>query len=302
MTTEVKIVEPNDISAQSGRLSEPLFGSSFRHRGDTISAQNSSTSILETDSLLVDRDRYNVDKSTEDFVGKKLPDTLYQSDGIFLLLLVCFLLFTHMYQGGISYLKENFALVFSATKTEKLVESQKTSGEIFYSYFLVFLAILLISISVYEGLDRITFSSASVEHVRKPFLTIGAFVILISAFVFLKLAFYHFLGYIFDLGKKSTTWNQSYIFLLGVSGALCFLPTLLLVYSEIWHIIIIVFSLVLFLVVQLLLIVRILVFFFQEKYNILFLLAYFCSVEILPYVYLGFGLVYIYQHDILIHI
>lgn len=229
--------------------------------------------------------------------GIELPEVLHRSDGILILLLFCFLIIAHVYHGGLGFIKDSILLVFSPRKSEKLDgQSQATTSEILFSYFLVFQAILLISISLYEGLERFTSISAGSE--KTPFIHIGAFMILISVFVLLKLMFNKFVGYIFDLKGQIVIWNKIYLLLLGVLGLLCFLPTMILVYSNWWHGVIIGFSLSLCLMMQIILIFRLIVYFIHKRYSVLSLVAYLLTVEIIPYIYLGLGLLYFYQIDI----
>lgn len=258
------------------------------------------SSIYVVDSVCVDTlevtdvnvlPTYSLDGQKE---GNPLPISLDRSDGIFALLLFCFLLLAHVYNGGVSFFRESIKLVFSASKSEKL-EAQATTKEMFYSYFLVFLAVLLISISLYEALERVM---PTAETEKRPFVTIGMFIVLILVFILLKLMFNNLIGYVFDIPKKLKVWNRSYLVLLSILGLLCFLPTLMLVYSSHWHSIIIGFVLVLFLIVQLILFLRIIVFFIERRFNFLYLIAYLCTIEILPYVFLGIGLVYLYRIDI----
>lgn len=222
------------------------------------------------------------------------PIKLDRSDGIFALLVICFLLLAHVYNGGMAFFKENIMLVFSASKSEKL-ETQVTTKETVYSFFLVFLAVLLISISLYEGLDRF-FPLADGD--KRPFVTIGFFVVLIVLFVVAKMLLNRVIGFIFDNEKRIEAWNRSYLVLFSMLGLLCFFPTLMLVYSNLWHSIIIGFVFVLFLIVQIILFIRVIVFFIGQKFNLLYLIAYLCTIEILPYIFLGIGLVHLYKTDI----
>lgn len=222
------------------------------------------------------------------------PMRLDRSDGVFALLVICFLLLAHVYNGGLAFFKENITLVFSATKSESL-ETQNTSRDTVFSFFLVFLAVLLISISVYEGLDRFY---PLLEVDKRPFVTIGSFVLLILSFVVAKMMINRFIGYVFDFGKHVEAWNRAYLVLFSILGLLCFFPTLMLVYSSYWHSIIIGFVLVLFLIVQVILFLKVIVFFIGQKFNLLYLIAYLCTIEILPYIFLGIGLVHLYNTDI----
>lgn len=226
--------------------------------------------------------------------GVPLPFALEHTDGVFGLLLLCFLFFTHIYKGGFSFLKENALLIFSATRSQK-IHRQTTTKEILYNYFLILQAVILISICLYDIFMRYTPVD---KGTHTPLITILSFVLLISSYLFLKQLLYKFIGYMFDLGKLMQVWRNTYVVSIEMLGILYFIPTLLLVYSDSYHQVIIGFMLILFLIVQLILFSRIIIFFIREKFNFLFLIAYLCSVEILPYIYIYVGLVYLYRIDV----
>lgn len=256
---------------------------------DTISLTNNNIAV---DSLSICQADYSSNKE-----GIPLSEMLHRSDGIFCILLFCFFIVANIYSGGLNFIKENIMLAFSPQKANKLdLQSLPTKRETIGSYFLVFQAIMLISISIYEGLERYTNLTSPGD--KSPFIHIGAFVILISVFILLKLIFNRIVGYIFDMGNKMALWNKTYLILISVLGLLCFLPTLLLVYSNWWHGAIIGFSLFLFIIIQGILIFRSIMFFMKHGYGVLSMIAYLLTVEVLPYMYLGVGLFYFYQIDI----
>ncbi|MDU1889118.1 MAG: DUF4271 domain-containing protein [Dysgonomonas sp.] len=218
-----------------------------------------------------------------------------QTDGVFALLLICFLFFAHIYNGGISLLKENFSLLFSSEKRHRLYQ-QVTVKETLFGYFLLVQAIVLASICVY---DVFVGYEPTAEGAKSPLITILSFIITISLFLLLKDLLYKFIGYIFDIQKSMNIWRRTYFATIEVLGILYFIPTLLLVYSDFYHFQVILFVLILFLLVQIILFYQIIIFFIREKFNFLFLIAYLCSFEILPYIFLSVGLIYLYRIDVL---
>ncbi|WP_255498604.1 DUF4271 domain-containing protein [Dysgonomonas sp. ZJ709] len=227
--------------------------------------------------------------------GSLLPFALEQTDGVFGLLLLCFLFFAHLYNGGFNFLKENIRLIFSSEKSYR-VHRQTTVKEIFYSYFLIFQAIVLVSICLYDVFME--YSPLGRES-QTPFITIASFIVLISLFLQLKIHLYKFMGYVFDAKSLALSWIRTYIVVFELLGILFFLPTLVLIYSEYWHFFVIGFMLILFLISQIILFYRIIIYFISEKFNFLYLIAYLCTIEILPYVFLALGLVYLYRFDVL---
>ena len=297
-----QVVAPDTLRSRPRAIAEPIVASNIEPTTiaidqsllDTVALKMDTVMLTNTavDTLSVSHTSYASNKE-----GMALPEMLHRSDGIFCLLLFCFFIVAHIYNGGLGFIKENIMLAFSPQKAEKLdSQSLPTTRENVYSYFLVFQAVMLISISIYEGLER--FTNLTSVGGKAPFVHIGTFVVLISVFILLKLALNRVVGYIFDLGGKMVLWNKVYLLLISMLGILCFLPTLLLVYSNWWHGAIIGFSLLLFAIMQIVLILRLIAYFYSQRYGVLSLVAYLLTVEILPYIYLGLGLFYFYQIDI----
>lgn len=226
--------------------------------------------------------------------GELLPFSLAQTDGILILFLFCFFIFSHIYSGGISFLKENSSLIFSPSKSSRLGKLT-TAREMISSYFLVFQAIALISISLYQVFMDYTQVD---ENYASAFVTILSFILLLASFLFLKVQIYKMVGYIFDLKEEVSARIRSNIVAFEILGILYFIPTLLLIYSDYFHLPAIIMMAGLFLIIEIIFIYRLSVFFISKKFNFLYLIAYLCSVEILPYIFLTIGLVYLYRYDV----
>lgn len=226
--------------------------------------------------------------------GVSHPFRIEQSDGIFGILLLCFVLFAQLYNGGFSFLKENMTYLFSSGKN-KHVHSQTTVKEIAYTYFLIFQTVVLTSVCVYDTFIQ---SNNLSEGYSNPLVSILSFILFISLFLGIKDFLYILFGYIFDMSRRMKSWRRAYITGIEVLGILYFIPTLFLVYADYYHFQIVIFMLVLFLIVQLILFYQIIIFFIKEKFNFLYLIAYLCTFEILPYIFLMIGLEYLYKNDV----
>ena len=234
------------------------------------------------------------DESIARFEGKPLPFNLEQTDGIFCLLLVCLLLFAYIYKGGISFLKENMSFMFSPQKASRTY-GMATAKEMVYSYFLVFQFVVLASVCIYDVI--IEYETPGYSNSR-PLTTILSYIVFIALFLGVKDMIYKIIGYVFDFQKTINLWRRAYMVSVEILGILYFIPTLLLIYSSYYHTQILVFMLILFLLVQIILFYQIIVFFINQKFNFLYLIAYLCSFEILPYIFLSTGLVYLYRTDV----
>ncbi|MFT3992886.1 MAG: DUF4271 domain-containing protein [Dysgonomonas sp.] len=279
-----------EAAEETSNLEDSLHQDIYRMRqvpmGDTANLSSSEPLYIYYSS--------KNDSKADRHEGIPLPFALEQTDGIFGLILVCFLVFTHVYQGGFTFLKENIRILFSPEKSKNRY-GQATVKEVWYTYFLIFQTIALVSICLYDVAMKL---EPLEKDMQTPFVTVVAFIILISVFIFLKIGLYRFLGYIFDFKTVMSGWIRSYTTVLEILGIFSLIPTLLLIYSDYLHVVGIAFILILFLLAQLILFYRIIVFFIREKFNFLFLIAYLCTIEILPYVFLSIGLIYLYRFDV----
>ena len=260
---------------------------------DSLPQQNFSPFEGEMAKIVATYTQKDSKTDTSRHYGSKLPFSMESIDGIFVLILFCFLCFTHIYNGGISFLKENLSLLFRSEK-EKRIHKQTTVRDILYGYFLVFQAIILIAICVYDVF--VEYDSSVVIHT--PFLTIITFILTIGIFLGVKDFIYKITGYIFDQQSLMRSWRRVSVVSIEILGVLYFIPTLLLIYSNHYHLEILVFMLLLFLIVQITLFYQIIIFFVNQKFNFLYLIAYLCTFEILPYIFLSTGLIYLYRTDI----
>lgn len=249
---------------------------------------------IQSEAVLGGTNNQFISSQPEQKSGISLPVKLSNSDGLFSLFFICFLFLCFSYRGISSLVRESLVQVFSASRSAKLSEKTVTSKETFNLYFLVFIYILLISISAFTVLERIYPIQSGVHF---PFISIVSFCAFLLLFVLLKLGFNKLIGYVFDAHKEIMVWNLSYLTLLGSLGLFCFIPILFLVYSNFGYNIIIGILLILFLIVHLFLIIKIIFHFRSKRFSILFLIAYLCTVEIIPYIFVGVGLVHLYKVD-----
>ncbi|MFV0418306.1 MAG: DUF4271 domain-containing protein [Dysgonomonas sp.] len=264
---------------------------------DTLSHNSFGVPLKEEYLDMVKGDTTYIGKGQQEphlrYDGVLMPFNIGQSDSIFGLLLLCLLFFTHICNGGITFLKENVKLLFSSEKTQR-THFHTTANETLYSYFLVFQSIVLISVCIYDIF--IEYDSSAIEY-RHPLPTILAFIILIALFFGMKDLIYKILGYIFDRKREFAIWRRTHILSIEILGILYFIPTLLLLYAGAYSLQIIIFMAILFLIVQITLFYQIIIFFIGEKFNFSYLIAYLCTFEILPYIFLFIGLVYLYRID-----
>ena len=255
-----------------------------------ISSFSFNTSSSKVDSSTV------VSKDIDLHIGHEGNNklfTLEQDDGVFALLLICFFCITRIYKDSSSFFRENIKLLFSSRENINLF-SETTIKEFWFNFILIFQTILLYAIILFDYL-LISDSNAVPPH---SFYTICLFIAVISSFLGLKYLMYRLIGWTFDIQSKMEVWLRTYTIVLEMIGVVAFVPTLILIYSLSLQIPILVFFIGLFLISRIILFYRATVFFLQSSINILYLITYLCSVEIIPYIFLFYLLEYLYKIDL----
>lgn len=226
--------------------------------------------------------------------GIKKAFTLENEDGVLILLLVCFLFFTRIYKGGIVFFKENTRLLFSNRENLNMF-SETTIREFWFNFILLFQHVLLTAIILFD----LFLESDKYPLPQYPFVTILVSLSVLSVFIYSKILFYRFIGYIFNIKEYMKIWVRTYIIVLEMMGMIAFVPTLIMVYSQSFHYILLSFFIVLFILSRLILFYRIITFFLRQHVNFLFLIVYLCTVEIIPYIILYQVLIYLYKVDLI---
>ena len=234
---------------------------------------------------------------TEDngHVGVQRFYSIERVDTVFVFLLLCFMLLVRIYRKGSSFFKENMQLLFSSRDNVNFF-NESTVSEFWYNLLLnfqtIFLSAIVVFIYLFES-DPGTFSGNQMS------ATIFSFVLLITLFVAGKCLFYKIIGFLFDIQSFVSIWIRTYTAVIEMLGILAFIPVLLLVYFDYYHSALFIIFFLLFILSRLIIIYRLGCFFLAKGVNFLYLIAYLCSVEIIPYILLYNGLVYLYRIDII---
>ncbi|MBP1617794.1 MAG: hypothetical protein H6Q14_1621 [Bacteroidetes bacterium] len=227
------------------------------------------------------------------FQGEAIPQMLKHQDSIFLSLLFCFFLISKIIQRGHRFFFEGLRVLFTF-REKRDVFNEITIKEFWGNLFLILLPAFLMALLSYQFLQNTDDVLRPSTHV---WMTIGGFTLVIMAFLFVKYLFYLLIGYTFDESGFTQKYLRVYLVLMELFGILVFIPTLVFLYAGVNQEITLIVVLILFLITRIILFSRIIVFFFNKKVNFLFGIAYLCSVEIIPYLFLVLGFVFLYKED-----
>ncbi|MDH6355404.1 hypothetical protein M2132_001746 [Dysgonomonas sp. PH5-45] len=286
--THTGIIKPDSVSTNPRLLN-------FSKQDTTTYSINQATDTLANESL-IDTVAPVKAYTAVGHKGKDRLPSLKGEDGIFALLLLSFMLLAFVYKRGISLFDRRGLLSLLSDRSERVSFKETTAADAWGNGLLFFQAILLSSIVLY---DLFFETSTYITSTTSSFITVILFVVTLFIFVGIKYVFYKFMGYLFDVQGLINTWKKDYVSLINIFGICIFLPTLVLIYADHFHFLAFLLSFILFILTRLVIFYRTISFFLQQKVNFLFLITYLCSVEILPYISLYFGLNFLFETDII---
>jgi hypothetical protein len=208
----------------------------------------------------------------------------------FILFLVCF--FILIYQVG-----KNSKLLLAMADKLFGNRTQTTSYEIFTSAspnILLFWiqTIILTSVIIYcHALNKGIFQ---LESPSEMFIFLGFTVLLLIFFIAYKYLTYSLIGYIFFNREAKQQWNGTFSSAICLSGSFLFFPTLILFYIGKMYTFGIYFVLLYFIFIQIILLYRQFMLFFNKKRSLLYFILYLCTQEIIPLFLLYKGFVYLF--------
>lgn len=217
--------------------------------------------------------------------GIPFANPLNSNDGIACILLACFLLTTYVLGNDKRYLIQQFRDFFY-TRERSSIFNQQTANEIHHRLLLILQTCLLTGILFLSyNINRHTIDTSQSNVLIYLLCATGILLV----YLLLKWALYRFINWIFFDTIKSQMWIQSYFFILSILGILYFPLTLIAVYCDSSTSFIAFGSLLAFIFMNFLLFYKSFSIFFNNSHGFFYLIVYFCTLEILPFLILWKG-------------
>ena len=210
--------------------------------------------------------------------GTPLPYRLQSDPGIAVALLFCFLLTAYILSRGKKFLIQQLK-DFSITRERSSIFSATTVSDFRYRLFLLFQTCVLFGICFFDY-----FQSGNPVLVEQwpPYVVLFVYIVVCTVYLFCKWIVYRFLGWVFFDKIKTNSWLEAYSVILYYLGFVLYPVVLLTVYTDvadgIW--VPLVLGLVIF--AKILMFYKWLKVFFSKLYGILYLIVYFCALELIP--------------------
>lgn len=223
--------------------------------------------------------------------GEEIPSKYYGPQSLLLLIVVVFVLIFYVLKESGHYLQGIF-LKGNAIENEKRI----TTKDIIDNYVLYGVTLFVCSIAFCKAFSF--YFDVEIDD-DKAFVVIIIFWGAIFIFSLVKYLLYMIYGYIFRQGREMQRWHRLLITSLNIFGVFAAIPATLLIVLHHNHLILFCIIAALFVLSQIYLFWRVIVFFISKKYDFLYLIMYLCTVELIPYLFLVYGLLKLYHIEVI---
>lgn len=212
--------------------------------------------------------------------GVTMPYSPWVSSGIFLLILLSFVLFAFIFHKEGNAFTVNFKQIFTFGKrTALLRKEQVTITEAWGEFSMIVQTILVLSVLLFTYLWDKGLSTRSFTDLTLYFLFI---FIGFSFLVSLKILMYKTIGTFF-LREDMKNWITQYSRLVELLGIVLFLPAVFYIYLPEFRSVISIMVVLLFFISRLVIVFELLNIFVKNKVGLFYFFAYLCGTEIAPY-------------------
>ncbi len=245
-------------------------------------------SVCNYDSILTATDSNVINSSRYYAIGSSMPDVneamiqrsyTVASDNIIVLLLLLALMFISviLYRSR-TLIAHNWRLYFVRKRTFT-IGRVITRNFWLNSIVLIVIGAFSLSVTLFDYFTRYCNFS---EIIGIPYWAIGAFMLLFSAFILLKLILYTILNWVFSEDMLTTSWAPSYIFITSLCALLCYAIVLAEVFSNIDIHNVVNCYIFVAITYEILLIFKLFINFKVKKYGASLIFLYLCTVELVP--------------------
>lgn len=248
---------------------------------------------LRADSVVIQADSVKLavhkEISHPGLEGNPVPYHLQSDDGVTAILLLCFFLTAYVLSQGKRFLLQQIK-DFTHIKERASIFTASTASDFRYRILLLFQTCVFLSICFF---DYFYDSTPDILEQKPPYFVLLLYIATCVTYLFLKWQMYRFLGWVFFDKSKTNVWLESYSVIMYYLGFALFPFVLLMVYFDLPGYIIIPCVLSLVVLAKILMFYKWLKVFFSNMYGVLYLIVYFCALELIPCLILYQGLIHI---------
>ncbi len=212
------------------------------------------------------------------FEGFSMPYRLKNDDGITGLLLFCFIITSYVLTFGKKSIIEQAKSLFSR-KEQAYSFGKATGSDLRHRIMLRIQTCILMGVFIFSYFNDYNPNSYSL---LPRYYVLGIYIGICIIFYIIKRLIYQFLGWVFFDKYITSSWIGCYSTIINFLG-FCYFPlVLLMVYYNLSAPTILIIGLFLIIFAKILMFYKWLKFFFNNLHGLLYLIVYFCALEILP--------------------
>ncbi len=227
--------------------------------------------------------------------GEPLPYQIRSEWSVACLLLVCFLVFSHIVKNGKKYIVQHIKTLFQRKERSSLFDDTEGTDN---GYTMVFPILSCICYGLYFYYYSVTTSPALV-YVTPHEALLSVYIFLSVCYVLVKWGGYNFVNWVFFEKDRCKAWIRAYFDLLSAQCFLLFPVILFIIYFRPDFIISNILIAFIYICAKILLFYKGFRNFFNQSYGFLHFILYFCALEMVPLLLLAKGILYVNQIVIL---
>lgn len=223
------------------------------------------------------------------FAGEPLPYLLRNDTWVIMTISLCFFITTYVLASGTFSLREQ-GKNFFLNRERASIFNQQLPSHLRNRLLLILQACLLSAIICFD--HSLAYNPDITSHIH-PLLLLFAYSIFMVVFVLFKWIIYNFVNWIFFDNITCRQWNDSYLFVICISGLLYLPLSLCTVFLHLPTDDTIVCAIFITILCEILLLYKGSYIFSPTLHGYFYLFMYFCTLEIIPLFFLGKGILFI---------
>ncbi len=212
---------------------------------------------------------------------------LMADDAITTIVLMCFFLLSLVFASGKRFLLQQIK-EFNVVRERSSIFSIHSGSELRFQMFLTCQTIFILAVLFF---DYTMDTFPEVFQNTSPYVLLGINTGVCIAYFFFKFSIYSFVNWVFFERQRRRIWLESYWLVVSLAGLVMFPLLLLIVYFDLSIKNAFIYLSVSWILSKLMLFYKAYSIFFSKKGGILYLIMYFCALELMPAAFLWQALV-----------
>ena len=210
------------------------------------------------------------------------PYTLHSDVYVTGVIFLCFFLLAYVITVGHRLILQKIKSIFQERERQSLFDSEDRTGVSYRIYLFLLMSFMwgLLFFDYVQNDNPALFQEVS------PYILLGVDVGMFIGFFLFKGILYAFINWVFFDRNRNERWMDVYFFVNYLTGIVLYPLVLLVVYFDLQPQSVILYVSIVAIIYIIVLFYKCFSIFFREKYGFFYLIVYFCTLEIIPFLLL----------------